>query len=79
MEKGDDFPVAYDFIVDLRQTGQCRIPFRREGQENTAFVDLMDQTAEYVKQLADQQGLKIVTNCSYAEDIGHHLAVRMVE
>ena len=79
MEKGEQLPAKDPYLVSLRETGQCRIPFRGKGQENEAFVDLIDQVGEYSNQLANQLGVKIISNGCWEEDLGHHLFVRIIE
>jgi hypothetical protein len=72
-------PEEDPYLEVLKSTGECRIPFRGEGQEEVPFSQLIDEKREYANELAKQIGAKIISNGSWEENIGHHLLVRILE
>lgn len=76
MEKGESLPVEDEFLVLLRETGECRIPYRREAGEEASTVELIDRTREYAHQLADELGIKIITYGQWTDELGWHTVAR---
>lgn len=67
------------YLVALKETGECRIPIGADDQENIPFVQLLDQVREYAEGLVEQIDTKVISRCSWTEELGYHYLIQTEE